>query len=187
MGDLHYWDVWNKGLPFVDYKRQLPRFMSEYGFQSFPEIRTVSAFTVASDQDIRSPVMLAHQKYADGNRRLQTYILRDYPEPKGFESFLYVSQVLQAEAIKAAAEHLRRIMPRCTGSLYWQINDCWPSISWSGIDYFGRWKALHYYARRFYKDILVGPTEENGIVNIHVVSDRLNGIQALTQSNTPRL
>jgi len=179
MGDLHYWDVWNKGLPFLEYKRQLPRFMSEYGFQSFPEARTVSAFTVASDQDIGSPVMLAHQKYADGNRMLQTYILRDYPEPNGFESFLYVSQVLQAEAIKVATEHLRRIMPRCMGSLYWQINDCWPSISWSGIDYFGRWKALHYYARRFYKDILVSPTEENGIVNIHVVSDRLNGIQAL--------
>ncbi len=94
------------------------------------------------------------------------------PQPKDFESFLYVSQVLQAEGIKVGAEHLRRIMPRNMGSLYWQINDCWPVASWSGIDYFGRWKALHYYARRFYNDLLISPHEADGKINIHLVSDQ---------------
>ena len=100
-------------------------------------------------------------------------MLRDYPEPKDFESFLYVSQVLQAEGIRIGAEHLRRIMPHNMGSLYWQINDCWPVASWSSIDYTGRWKALQYYARRFYSEMLVSPHEENGSLNFYIVSDRL--------------
>jgi len=98
-------------------------------------------------------------------------MLREYPEPKDFESFLYVSQVLQAEGIKVGAEHLRRIMPHNMGSLYWQLDDCWPVASWSGIDYFGRWKALHFYARRFYGDTLISPHVENGRVELYVVSD----------------
>jgi len=100
-------------------------------------------------------------------------MLREYPQPKDFESFLYVSQVLQAEGIKIGAEHLRRIMPHNMGSLYWQLDDCWPVASWSSIDYTGRWKALQYYARRFYNDILVSPKEENGNIEVFVVSDRL--------------
>jgi beta-mannosidase len=172
MGDVHYWEVWHAAKPFDEYEKQHPRFMSEYGFQSFPAIETVNAYTVASDHDIQSPVMLAHQKHPRGNQLIREYMLRDYPEPKDFESFLYVSQVLQAEGIKVGAEHLRRIMPHNMGSLYWQLDDCWPVASWSGIDYFGRWKALHYYARRFYGDLLVSPHEESGQVKIYVVSDR---------------
>jgi beta-mannosidase len=99
-------------------------------------------------------------------------MLRDYPEPKDFESFLYVSQVLQAEGIRIGAEHLRRIMPHNMGSLYWQIDDCWPVASWSSIDYTGRWKALQYYARRFYSELLLSPHEENGSLNFYIVSDR---------------
>jgi beta-mannosidase len=105
-------------------------------------------------------------------------MLREYPEPKDFASFLYVSQVLQAEGIKIGAEHLRRIMPHNMGSLYWQLNDCWPVASWSSIDYTGRWKALQYYARRFYSDILVTPRAENGNVDVFVVSDRLQPVAA---------
>jgi beta-mannosidase len=99
-------------------------------------------------------------------------MLREYAEPKDFESFLYVSQVLQAEGIRVGTEHFRRIRPRNMGALYWQVNDCWPVASWSGMDYFGRWKALHHYARRFFADVLVSPHEEDGRVNVHVVSDR---------------
>jgi beta-mannosidase len=105
-------------------------------------------------------------------------MLREYPEPKDFESFLYVSQVLQAEGIKIGAEHLRRIMPHNMGSLFWQLNDCWPVASWSSIDYTGRWKALQYYARRFYRDLLVSPYKDNGNINVFVVSDRRQPVAA---------
>jgi beta-mannosidase len=173
MGDLHYWQVWHASLPFSEYEKQHPRFMSEYGFQSFPQIETVNTYTVPADHDIKSPVMMAHQRHPRGNQLIREYMLREYPEPKDFESFLYVSQVLQAEGIKIGAEHLRRIMPHNMGSLFWQINDCWPVASWSSIDYTGRWKALQYYARRFYSEILVSPQEENGNIDVFIVSDRL--------------
>ena len=171
-GDVHYWEVWHASKPFGEYERQFPRFMSESGFQSFPSIETVNAYTVPSDHDIQSPVMLAHQRHPRGNQLIREYMLREYPEPKDFESFLYVSQILQAEGIRTGAEHFRRSMPRNMGSLYWQVNDCWPVASWSGMDYFGRWKALHHYAARFYKDLLVSPREEDGRIEFHVVSDR---------------
>jgi beta-mannosidase len=173
MGDLHYWQVWHAALPFSEYEKQAPRFMSEYGFQSFPQLETVNTYTVPADHDIQSPVMMAHQRHPRGNQLIREYMLRDYPEPKDFESFLYVSQVLQAEGIKIGAEHLRRIMPHNMGSLFWQLNDCWPVASWSSIDYTGRWKALEYYARRFYSEILVTPHEQNGNLDVFVVSDRL--------------
>ncbi|MDX6444544.1 MAG: beta-mannosidase [Blastocatellia bacterium] len=173
MGDLHYWQVWHASAPFTDYEKQFPRFMSEYGFQSFPQIETVSTYTAPADRDIKSPVMMAHQRHPRGNQLIREYMLREYPEPKDFESFLYVSQVLQAEGIKTGAEHLRRIRPHNMGSLFWQIDDCWPVASWSSIDYTGRWKALQYYARRFYNDILLSPHEENGSLNFYIVSDRV--------------
>jgi beta-mannosidase len=172
MGDLHYWQVWHASKPFSEYEEQHPRFMSEYGFQSFPQIETVNTYTLPADHDIKSPVMMAHQRHPRGNQLVREYMLRDYPEPKDFESFLYVSQVLQAEGIKIGAEHLRRIMPHNMGSLYWQIDDCWPVASWSSIDYTGRWKALQYYARRFYSELLLSPHEEDGNLNFYVVSDR---------------
>ena len=183
MGDLHYWQVWHASLPFSEYRKQAPRFMSEYGFQSFPQIETVNTYTVPADHDIQSPVMMAHQRHPRGNQLIREYMLREYPEPKNFESFLYVSQVLQAEGIKIGAEHLRRIMPHNMGSLFWQINDCWPVASWSSIDYTGRWKALQYYARRFYSEILVIPQEEKGNINVFVVSDRLQPAAAQLNLN----
>jgi beta-mannosidase len=171
-GDVHYWAVWHASKPFSEYEQQWPRFMSEYGFQSFPSIETVNSYTLPSEHDITSPVMLVHQKHPRGNQLIREYMLRDYPQPKDFESFLYVSQVLQAEGIRVGAEHLRRIMPRNMGSLYWQIDDCWPVASWSSIDYYGRWKALQYYAKRFYAEMLVSPHVENGKIEVYVVSDR---------------
>ncbi|MCP4728312.1 MAG: hypothetical protein GY863_24965, partial [bacterium] len=177
-GDVHYWDVWHGEKPFENYETHYPRFNSEFGFQSFPNIKTVNFYTKSADHDIESPVMLAHQKHPRGNQLIKTYMLWEYEEPKDFESFLYVSQVLQAEGIKTGAEHLRRIMPRCMGSLYWQINDCWPVASWSGIDYFGRWKAMHYYAAKFYNDILVSPNLENEEIKVYIVSDKTEKVNA---------
>jgi beta-mannosidase len=172
-GDMHYWAVWHQQAPAADYTKQFPRFMTEYGFQSFPEMRTIGTFAKPEDFDIRSTVMQAHQKNKGGNERILTYMLREYREPKDFASFVYLSQVQQAEIIKIGAEHLRRQRPRTMGSLYWQLNDCWPVASWASIDYYGRWKALHYYARRFYDDVLISPFFHDDKVDVYVVSDKL--------------
>jgi len=172
IGDTHYWQVWHAAKPFSEYESQHPRFMSEYGFQSFPAIETVRSYTNETEREIQSPVMLAHQRHPRGNQLIREYMLREYPEPKDFESFLYVSQVLQAEGIRTGAEHLRRIMPHNMGSLYWQIDDCWPVASWSSIDYYGRWKALQYYARYFYSNLLISPHVEDERLKFYVVSDQ---------------
>ncbi len=172
-GDQHIWDVWHGRVPFATYETHHARFVTEYGFQSFPEMRTIEAFTEPEDRkNIFTPVMLAHQKNNEGNSIIHDYLLKDYPEPKDFPSFLYVSQVLQAEGIKIGAEHFRRSMPETMGSIFWQLNDCWPVASWSSIDYYGRWKALQYYARRFYAPILVSPHVEEGSVKVYIVSDK---------------
>jgi beta-mannosidase len=178
IGDVHYWAVWHFAKPFQEYELQFPRFMSEYGFQSFPLLETVSTYALPNEWDIESPVMKAHQKHPRGNQLIREYMLREYVEPKDFPSFLYVSQVLQAEGIRVAAEHLRRQMPRTMGSLYWQIDDCWPVASWSGMDYFGRWKALQYYARRFYEPVLLSTSEAEGKIHVTVVSDRVEPAKA---------
>jgi beta-mannosidase len=172
-GDAHIWDVWHGRVPFATYETHHARFVTEYGFQSFPEMRTIEAFTEPEDRkNIFTPVMLVHQKNNEGNSIIHDYLLKDYPEPKDFPSFLYVSQVLQAEGIKIGAEHFRRSMPETMGSIFWQLNDCWPVASWSSIDYYGRWKALQYYARRFYAPVLVSPHVEEGSVKVYIVSDK---------------
>jgi len=172
-GDAHIWDVWHGRVPFTTYETHHARFVTEYGFQSFPEMKTIEAFTQPEDRTgILTPVMVAHQKNNEGNSIIHDYLLKDYPEPKDFASFLYVSQVLQAEGIKIGAEHFRRSRPETMGSIFWQLNDCWPVASWSSIDYYGRWKALQYYARRFYAPILVSPHVEDGSVKVYIVSDK---------------
>jgi beta-mannosidase len=179
-GDMHYWQVWHAQAPAEDYTKQFPRFMTEYGFQSFPEMRTIRTFAnKPEDFDIRSTVMQAHQKNKGGNERILTYMLREYRQPKDFESFVYLSQVQQAEIIKIGAEHLRRQRPRTMGSLYWQLNDCWPVASWASIDYYGRWKALHYYARRFYDDVLISPFLHDDKVDVYVVSDKVQPLSGM--------
>jgi beta-mannosidase len=175
-GDMHYWGVWHAQAPAQNYLKQYPRFMTEFGFQSFPEMRTIRSFATAEDLDIRSAVMLSHQKNKGGNERILTYMLREYHEPKDFASFVYLSQVQQAEIIKIGAEHFRRQRPRTMGALYWQLNDCWPVASWSSIDYYGRWKALQYYARRFYDDLLISPYIHDDKVDVVVVSDKLQPV-----------
>lgn len=178
-GDYHEWTVWHGRADFAEYETHFNRFITEYGFQSFPEMRTIKSFTSAEDRaSIFTPVMLAHQKNTAGNSIIHDYMLRYFGEPKDFASFLYASQVLQAEAIKVGAEHWRRIRPRNMGGLFWQLNDCWPVASWSSLDYYGRWKALQYYARRFYAPVLVSPHVEDGELAVYVVSDKTSAQQA---------
>lgn len=180
-GDTHYWGVWHGKEPFDFYQQHFPRFISEYGFQSFPEPETVNKFTENQDHDIFSPVMLLHQKSPNGNALIKDYLEKNYLVPNDFYHFLLLTQVLQAEGIKIGAEHFRRIRSRCMGSIYWQLNDCWPVASWSSIDYFGRWKALHYYAKRFYAPILIAPHFEEGAYQFYVVSDEDEPTEATLQ------
>jgi beta-mannosidase len=177
-GDMHYWGVWHAEKPYEEYVRQVSRFMSEYGFQSFPELDTVAAYAPPSEWRIDSPVMLAHQRHPRGNALVGTYMERDFRAPKDFDSFLYVSQVLQARIIEFAAHAHRRAMPANAGSLYWQLDDCWPVASWSGIDYFGRWKALHYFARRFFAPVVASVVEDQGAIAVWIVCDPRQGFAA---------
>jgi beta-mannosidase len=154
VGDRHYWDVWHGEKPFNDYENYYFRFCSEFGFQSFPCMETIESFTVKEDRNIFSEVMESHQKNDAANSKILRYISDYFLYPKDFASLVYVSQVLQGIAVKTGVEHFRRNRGRCMGSIYWQINDNWPVASWASIDYFGKWKALHYMARHFYADLL---------------------------------
>ena len=169
-GDAHVWNVWHLKEPFEWYRTSLHRFCSEYGFQSFPEPRTLEAVTVPEDRNLTSRVMEHHQRSGIGNSLIAHYMLSWFRMPTGFENTVWLSQIQQGLAIKYAVEHWRRHMPRCMGSLYWQINDTWPGPTWSSIDYFGRWKALHYMARAFYSPLLVTGLEdmERKTVELHV-------------------
>ena len=149
-GDCHYWDVWHGMKPFSDYRSHYFRFCSEFGFQSFPERKTIDTFALPQDCNIFSPVMESHQKNGTANGKILYYISENFRYPKDFDSLVYVSQVLQGIAIKAGVDHWRANRGRCMGALYWQLNDNWPVASWASIDYFGRWKALHYMAARFF-------------------------------------
>lgn len=159
-GDQHYWEVWHSGKPFTEYRTHHFRFCSEYGFQSFPHSKTLATFTLPEDRNIFSEVMESHQKNGMANSKIFTYISDYFLYPKDLDSVAYISQVLQLKAIQYGVEHWRRNRGRCMGSLYWQLNDCWPVASWASIDYFGRWKALHYGARHFYAPVTISACEE---------------------------
>jgi beta-mannosidase len=175
-GDTHYWGVWHGKEPIENFNKVHGRFFSEYGFQSFPDMESVMRYAPDSiDHNIYSEVMMSHQRGGShANGLIETYLLNEYKKPMDFEQFLYVNQVLQADAIKTAIEAHRRDMPHCMGTLFWQIDDCWPVASWSSIDYYGRWKALQYFSKKAYRDILVSPivSEDGKTLHIYVVSDR---------------
>lgn len=166
-GDTHYWDVWHGQKPFTDYRKYFFRFCSEFGFQSFPCAKTVNSFTLEDDRNIFSRVMESHQKNDAANGKMLYYLSENLRYPKDLTHLLYASQVLQGMAIKYGVDHWRRNRGRCMGTLYWQINDDWPAPSWSSIDYFGRWKALHYMAQKFYAPHAVSMTLEDHRCHIY--------------------
>ena len=180
-GDAHLWDVWHGKKPYEWYRTTSHRFCSEFGFQSFPEFKTVRDYTDIRDRNVTSAVMEHHQRSGIGNTTIMQYMLDWFLLPTDFAMTLRASQILQGLAITYAVEHWRRNMPRCMGALYWQLNDCWPVASWASIDYHGRWKALHYMARRFFAPVIVSGIEntKNRTVEIHVTSDLLNSRKAL--------
>ena len=171
IGDSHNWEVWYGQKTFESLDTDLPRFMSEFGFQSFPEMKTISTFAAPEDYQIESEVMNAHQKSSIGNALICTYMERDYIIPEKFKDFVYVGLVLQGQGMRHGLEAHRRNRPYCMGTLYWQLNDSWPVVSWSSIDYYGNWKALHYQAKRAFAPILINPIQQNDSLNIYLISD----------------
>lgn len=159
-GDVHYWDVWHGSKPITEYRKFYFRYVSEFGFQSFPSLKTCESFTEPEDRNIFSYVMEKHQRNSVANGKIMNYMEQTFLYPTGFDCVLYASQLLQAEAIRYGVEHFRRNRGRCMGAVVWQLNDCWPVASWSSIDYYGRWKALHYYEKRFFAPIMISCAEE---------------------------
>ncbi len=170
-GDTHYWDVWHGLKPFEDYRNYYFRFCSEFGFQSFPSIKTVNTYTEEEDRNIFSKVMESHQKNDAANGKMLYYLSENFLYPKDFESLLYVTQILQGIAIKFGVEHWRRHRGRCMGAVYWQLNDDWPVASWASIDYFGRWKALHYMAKNFFAPIAGTVARTENTVEAHIQNE----------------
>jgi len=170
-GDAHFWGVWHQRMPFTAYRRQYPRFMSEFGFQSLPPFETIQTYAEPEDWNLTSYIMEYHQRGNHGNGLIVSQMTETFRMPKDFSSLVYLSMVLQAEGIRYGVEHWRRAMERVSGTIYWQLNDCWPVASWASIDSFGRWKALHYAARRFYAPLLLSVEDDGTWMAVHVTSD----------------
>ncbi|MBK9732341.1 MAG: glycoside hydrolase family 2 protein [Chitinophagaceae bacterium] len=185
-GDAHYWGVWWGKEPFDIYNQKIGRFMSEYGFQGLPAMKTINKFSSTEDYSLKftgenkfSDVMNIHQKHPTGFETINEYLERDYNTPKDFESYVYVSQLLQRDGITTAIEAHRRAKPYCSGTLYWQLNDCWPVVSWSSRDYYGEWKALQFAVKELYKPFLISIIKEDKYFKVFVVSDSLAEVTGL--------
>ncbi|MCL2300141.1 MAG: glycoside hydrolase family 2 protein [Firmicutes bacterium] len=170
-GDTHLWHVWHGLQPLDFYRGRQTRFCSEFGLESLPSMKAVRAFAGPGDCDVESPVFNAHQKCRSGNQKILYYLLSQYRLPKAFGDILYLSQLNQAECVRDATEHWRRSRGRCNGSLYWQLNDCWPVCSWSGVDYAGRHKALQYAARRFFEPVAVSIQDSGRSARLYMLND----------------
>lgn len=177
--DCHNWGVWYGRKTFESFDEDVPRFMSEFGFQSFPEMKTIRTFAEEKDFELESEVMNAHQKSSIGNDLIRKYMERDYRVPDDFKDFVYVGSVLQGRGMRHGMEAHRRNRPYCMGTLYWQLNDSWPVVSWSGIDYYGNWKALHYQARRAFAPVIVDVVQQDRALEVWTISDRLDDIKGV--------
>ena len=182
-GDAHYWEVWHGNQPFTAYRQFHFRYLSEFGFQSFPSVKTIETFTEPEDRNIFSYVMEKHQRNNAANGKIMNYMSQTFLYPESLDELVYYSQLLQAEAIRYGVEHFRRNRGRCMGTVYWQLNDCWPVASWASIDYEGRWKALQYYAKRFFAPILIS-CEEKGYLDQRIsVNDDADPIKKSIRLN----
>ena len=170
-GDSHYWEVWHGRKPFTAYRSTHPRFQSEFGFQALPPLKTIQTYAEPADWNMTSYIMEHHQRNASGNGLMIGQMTDTFRTAKDFPSLVYLSMVLQAEGIRYGVEHWRRFPDRVAGALYWQLNDCWPVASWSSLDYFGRWKALHYMAKRFFAPVLLSILDDGPRMGIFVTND----------------
>ena len=172
-GDAHYWDVWHGLKPFTDYQNHYFRFTSEFGFQSFPCLETVKTYAEPSDWNIFSPVMESHQKNPGANGKILYYLSETFRYPSRFDDLVYLSQIMQGMAMRFGVDHFRRNRGRCMGALYWQLNDNWPVASWASLDYYGRWKALHYMAARFFAPLTGSILVEKEEASLYIENETL--------------
>ena len=172
-GDVHYWGVWWGKEPFEIYEKKVGRFVSEYGFQGIPNLETLQKVMNKQDLNFTSEAFKNHQKHPTGYETINEYMERDYVVPKDFEDYAYVSQLLQARGMKIAIEAHRRAKPYCMGTLYWQLNDCWPVTSWSSLDYYGNWKAFHYQVKQSFENVLLSVEEESNKYEVFLINDSL--------------
>jgi beta-mannosidase len=175
-GDAHDWWVWHDARPFEHFEKQVPRFMSEFGMQAFPSTEVLQHINQAKNIDLKTDAMKMHQKHIRGFQLIDEYMKRDYKVPTNDADYAYVSQLVQAKGITMGIEAHRRAKPYNMGTLYWQLNDCWPAISWSSIDYFGNWKALHYKAKKSFENILISTIETKYDYETYIVNDHLEDI-----------
>jgi beta-mannosidase len=178
---MHFWSVWHDGKPFEEYLKIKPRFCSEFGYQSFPSIEGIRTYAPEDQFNVTSPVLEHHQRNPGGNTRILENMTRYFRFPEGFDNFVYLSQVQQAMAIKMAVEHFRGLRPLCMGALYWQLNDMWPVCSWSSLEYGGKWKLLHYSAKRFFAPLLITAKEVDGSLEIRAVNDGMKPVNAVAR------
>jgi len=177
-GDMHYWEVWHGGKSFESYYDVRPRFCSEFGFQSFPSLETIHRYAPANQLNVTAPIMEWHQRSGTGNSRIIEMFSRYFRMPDGFANFVYLSQVQQAIAIKTAVEYWRSLRPNCMGTLFWQLNDNWPVCSWASINHGGKWKLLHYAAKRFYAPVLVSAFQrKDGTLEVRITNDQLTPVR----------
>ncbi|MEY2701692.1 MAG: Exo-beta-D-glucosaminidase, partial [Bacteroidota bacterium] len=175
-GDSHYWGVWWGKEPFEIYKKKVGRFMSEYGFQGMPNMETLDKVMSKEDFNFTSEAFKNHQKHPNGFETINEYMARDFPVPSSVEKYNYISQLLQAYGMKTAIEAHRLAKPYCMGSLYWQLNDCWPVTSWSTLDYYGNWKAAHYQVKESFAPLFLAVTENTKGLSIIGSNDNLEAI-----------
>ena len=177
IADSHNWGTWYGQKPFESLDMEIPRFMSEYGFQAFPEMKTIRMFASPEDYELESPVMNAHQKASIGNFLIKKTMALYYKVPEKFEDLIYAGLILQGQGMRHGIEAHRRHRPYCMGSLPWQLNDSWPVVSWSSIDYYGNWKAMHYQIRRAFVPVLVDAIKEGNNLSYYIMSDRLTDVE----------
>lgn len=186
-GDMHYWSVWSEGRTFDAYFEVKPRFCSEFGYQSYPSLETVRSFAGETDFNVLSPAVEHHQKHRAGCQPILSMIGHYFRMPGSFADFLYISQLQHALAMRTAVEYWRTLRTRCMGTLYWQLNDVWPAVSWSSVEYSGHWKQLHYHARRFYRPFFTPAfSREKGKICVHAVNDRPYAVPYRTEVNAFR-
>ena len=176
-GDAHDWWVWHDAAPFEHFEEKIPRFMSEFGFQSFPSYETINYINQSDSIHLQTNAIKSHQKHSRGSQLIDEYMERDYKIPTIDEDYVYVSQLLQAKGIGMGIEAHRRAKPNNMGTLYWQLNDCWPAISWSSIDYFGNWKALQYKVKKAFKNILISSIIDHNEIKTFVINDTFENIK----------
>ncbi|MFV0249347.1 MAG: beta-mannosidase [Tenacibaculum sp.] len=183
-GDAHDWSVWHDGAAFNQFEKKVPRFMSEFGFQSFPSYQLIKYINQSNRVDISTKALKDHQKNSRGFQLIRQYMQDYYPIPEDDEDYIYISQLLQAKSVLTGIKAHRRAKPKNMGTLYWQLNDCWPAISWSSIDYFGNWKALQYKAKKAFKNLFISSEIKNDSLKIYLINDHFKDIEGKLELNT---